>query len=411
MRFRLMLFLAVLAAAFACNDPTAVEHDTSPGQFTAVAAGDDHACALDTLSRAWCWGSNHSGQTGVSPAGCVTCSTRPHLVETTLRFSSITAGGRHTCGLTSDGVAYCWGEGSFEQLGAGTIGSCSVGATCTSSPTLVLGGFKFKSITAGSYGTCAITDANVGKCWGYQTFNSSLIFTTPTTVRIPNADSTWKSLGRTDADFSGCGITMTDVAVCWGSNTYGQVGVGAVSTVRVSPTAISLPSSFKSVANGRLFACALTINTEVYCWGRSTGGSLGLGGDAASTTCAASTSAVCFPTPIKVAGTRHYTSLSVGRSHVCGIELETSEPYCWGENLFGAIGAPTIIRPDETAPSPIPSAPGLQLKSVSVGSQFTCGVNGDRNVYCWGSNLLGQLGVAGYDRGGIRSSSAPIIVR
>ncbi|MFA7478542.1 MAG: hypothetical protein WC184_11765 [Acidimicrobiia bacterium] len=32
---------------------------------------------------------------------------------------SITAGGNHTCGVTTDGDAYCWGYNTYGQVGIG----------------------------------------------------------------------------------------------------------------------------------------------------------------------------------------------------------------------------------------------------------------------------------------------------
>ena len=36
-----------------------------------------------------------------------------------LQFSQISAGGRFTCGITTDGRAFCWGINFFGQLGDG----------------------------------------------------------------------------------------------------------------------------------------------------------------------------------------------------------------------------------------------------------------------------------------------------
>ena len=62
-----------------------------------VAAGWAHACVIDHSARAWCYGSNGAGQLGsVRAAGH---SGTPVLVDTPMRWTSVTAGGAHTCAL------------------------------------------------------------------------------------------------------------------------------------------------------------------------------------------------------------------------------------------------------------------------------------------------------------------------
>ena len=56
--------------------------------------------------------------------------TSPVEVAGGLSFAMVSghlnAGGPSTCGVTTGGVAYCWGYNAFGQLGTGTIWSSSV---------------------------------------------------------------------------------------------------------------------------------------------------------------------------------------------------------------------------------------------------------------------------------------------
>lgn len=68
----------------------------------------------------------------------------------TLAFRQVSAGGvGHTCGVTTDSVAYCWGGNEHGQLGNGTH-------TESLWPVRVrAGGLRFRPVTAGGDQTCA----------------------------------------------------------------------------------------------------------------------------------------------------------------------------------------------------------------------------------------------------------------
>ena len=63
--------------------------------FTQVGSGEGFSCGLASDGRAFCWGWYHDGWA------------LPPRAET---FVSISVGNRHACGLRADGVTVCWGE-------------------------------------------------------------------------------------------------------------------------------------------------------------------------------------------------------------------------------------------------------------------------------------------------------------
>jgi alpha-tubulin suppressor-like RCC1 family protein len=82
-----------------------------------ISAGAFHTCAVLANSTARCWGFGTDGRLGnASTADQV----RPVTVSATTGFDSVTqvsAGNAHTCGLTAEGNAFCWGSDSGRQLG------------------------------------------------------------------------------------------------------------------------------------------------------------------------------------------------------------------------------------------------------------------------------------------------------
>jgi alpha-tubulin suppressor-like RCC1 family protein len=82
-----------------------------------VTAGYRHSCGLTSQGQAYCWGANDLGQLG---DGSFTERLVPTLVGGALTFAYIKAGDLSTCAVTTTGVAYCWGDNEYGQIGDGT---------------------------------------------------------------------------------------------------------------------------------------------------------------------------------------------------------------------------------------------------------------------------------------------------
>jgi hypothetical protein len=94
------------------------------------------ALAFRTVDAgAYCWGDNDLGELGVGTSagpeecfgGTAACSSRPVKVVGGLAFRAVNVGLGYSCGLTTEDLAYCWGDNTAGQLGNGT--DSSVGET------------------------------------------------------------------------------------------------------------------------------------------------------------------------------------------------------------------------------------------------------------------------------------------
>lgn len=138
--------------------------------FADVASGGWHACGVTTDGAVYCWGRNNHGQLGAEGDdscrdGTENCSYEPVRVESDQTFASVTAGFFHTCALTTAGQAYCWGDDNVAG-GSGKLGDPSVGSG-SMSPVAVAGGHSFVSIDAGRFHTCGVVTDGAAYCWGW----------------------------------------------------------------------------------------------------------------------------------------------------------------------------------------------------------------------------------------------------
>jgi len=247
----------------------------------AVAAGGNHTCAL-IASGVYCWGMNDQGQLGNGSTGNRAV---PGLVTGLgSGVASVSAGYRHTCVVLnynpdSGGGIACWGDNQYGQLGNN---STTDSLTPSHVPGLTQG---MLAVSAGGDHTCALTSGGGVKCWGYNgdgqlgngTTTNSLV---PVNVRgldTPVAQITAAGTGAlAPAHNHTCALTTSGGVKCWGDNAYGQIGDNT-SIERLTPVdVLGLTGGVTEISTSYQHACALT-GGGMSCWGDNTYGQLGDG--------------------------------------------------------------------------------------------------------------------------------------
>jgi alpha-tubulin suppressor-like RCC1 family protein len=368
----------ILAALAACREdvtaptsPEAVSPAAAVVQtptFLQVAAGWYHTCGVATDGRAWCWGLNRDGELG---DGTTTDRSIPTPVKTTLRFTQISAGTFSTCAITTDDRAVCWGFGGDGQLGTGNTSQHL-------RPVAVAGSRRFRDVRAGYRHACGVTLAKVAFCWGdnpYGQLGDGSTTRRLKPARVAGGISFVRVVAGTDHS---CGLTSDNRAFCWGRNFYGQLGTPTNTGAILQPFQVDASiGQLRQVSAGDQHSCAVTTGKVAYCWGRSFHGESGSG------------FAGVFYLPLKVnSGATRFLGVSPGGDHVCGVSTENLA-YCWGSNSLGQLGS---ITGGADRLSPIAVSGGLHFKAVHAGLAHTCAVATDGRVWCWGNNLQGQLG-------------------
>src|SRR6266699_2954267 len=237
--------------------------------FASVNGGYVHTCGLSTSRAAYCWGDDVFGQLG---DGTTAGRTTPVPVAGGLRFAAVSAGSFHTCGVTTSGAAYCWGDNHSGQLGDGVVDHTMY----RSSPGRVVGVHGFATVSAGNVHTCGMTTHGVAYCWGYNVWGQ-LGDGTTTQRSIPVPVTGGLRFAVVDAgSYFSCGVTTGGAAYCWGENLDGELGDGTT-TSWSTPVRVSGVLNFAAVGAGWYHTCGMTTTAGAYCWGYNGHSQLGEG--------------------------------------------------------------------------------------------------------------------------------------
>jgi len=225
--------------------------------FRSISAGSAHTCAVAADGSAWCWGAGTSGELG--QGALVDWSDTPVRVQGGHVFRSVSAGHRHSCGVTMDGTGYCWGDNRDAQLGDGTTEQRLV-------PTAVGGGLGWKEIRTGAEHSCGIAADGRAYCWGMNR-NGELGSDGGIVRPLPSAvawSGTFRSLSVSGHS---CGLTTEGQLVCWGGYDPLRLGIpGHLASSLARPAVGMGGMTFTAVSAGRR-TCAVTGAGVTYCFG------------------------------------------------------------------------------------------------------------------------------------------------
>lgn len=302
-------------------------------------------------------------------------------------FRTIVTGSQHSCGLSPQGVASCWGNTTPPRPTAN-------GQTLSANPSsdgifvkysaapVAITRYKdgepwppFVSLsTAIGRGNCGLTQAGRRICWSGFEDKAPRPRDEPPRAYVQLAPGM-------DHD---CALTVHGTIMCWGRGYHGQLGQNILPWGWSStPDTVDLgPLKATSVVSSGDSSCGLLEDGTVWCWGHGWRGQLGNG-----------TAPFAQRSPVQVKGLSGVYQMAAGAYHLCAATRDDAgshEVYCWGGNGHGQLANEPRLR--FAAPMRMPALSGMKIGSLSLGTRHSCLVTTEHKGFCWGSGHFGQLG-------------------
>ncbi|KAF6317256.1 HECT and RLD domain containing E3 ubiquitin protein ligase 4 [Rhinolophus ferrumequinum] len=137
-----------------------------------------------------------------------------------------------------------------------------------------------------------------------------------------------------------------------------------------------------AVSCGEAHTLALNDKGQVYAWGLDFDGQLGLLG---------SEECIRVPRNIKSLSDIHIVQVACGYYHSLALS-KASEVFCWGQNKYGQLGLGIDCK-KQGSPQRIKSLLGIPFMQVAAGGAHSFVLTLSGAIFGWGRNKFGQLGL------------------
>ncbi len=184
------------------------------------------------------------------------------------------------------------------------------------------------------------------------------------------------------AQFAMYVLDGSGLAWSWGNSTT-SIGHGwQVHAIHPVPITLPAPFSVVDIDAFERHGCLVDNHHNAWCWGHNASGQIGDG----------TNNPAPWPTTVSTLGIyfSKISKISVGFAHSCALTT-TGMAVCWGVGANGTIGNGANVNVNTPTNSSMPV--DRHFTDISSCAHFSCALADNGSLYCWGSNLDGQLGI------------------
>jgi alpha-tubulin suppressor-like RCC1 family protein len=283
----------------------------------------------------------------------------------------------HSCLVNFDKQVYCWGDNSNGSLGNGKRENITtLLPTDSIQGLLVDDSAKF---IPGIVSTNIVVSNNQIIQWGgkiadINSDGKTVENNVATTINLDGGINDVTTIVTHDLT-SICAIKKIDNKVyCWGNNYNGQMGRGGdvdQAIHSISPINSNLQFSKLSHPNNGDTVCAITIDQNHLFCWGSNQDQIIIDNTSSNIT---------TPTEIVIPGSGKIVNASVGLQHICALRA-SGDIYCWGNNSMGQLG---IGDNNALTVKPTLVNGGMKFISIVTTEGSSCAISNDKQLYCWG---------------------------
>ncbi|XP_059431589.1 ultraviolet-B receptor UVR8-like [Corylus avellana] len=178
-----------------------------------------------------------------------------------------------------------------------------------------------------------------------------------------------------------------------GLNDFGQLGVSDNKIYSTEPVEVSgLQKEIVQICAGYHHSCAITVDGELYMWGKNSNGQLGLGKRAPKV--------VPLPTKVECLNGVTIKMASLGSEHSVAV-TDGGEALSWGLGDSGRLGhghESSILgffkNTSEYTPRLIKNLEGIKVKNVAAGLLHSACIDENGSLFIFGDRAVDKVGFA-----------------